>query len=398
MGHTTKKQWEYATQISEKLGIDLPKTNDFDEVNKFIQDHRQQFYKAQNNDLSREINERISIVDYASMLGFTVKRAGSRYFSLKEHDSVIIDPVKNIFYRNSIGSNGRSAYGGDVIEFAKHFTGKSYAAVMQEFRDMLGTQTLPERKRVISQDKDNGKKELTLPAAAYNMRRVFAYLTKTRGLYQEVVQDFVDKKMLYQDESYGNCVFVSRDDNGTPVFACKRGTNTDPDKRFVGDVAGCNYDKGFFVNNNADKLILAESVIDAMSVMSILYAQGIEFTDYNYLALAGATKYSCIINQIKAHPVTDVYFAMDADKAGRTNAEKAKELIEEELTSMEIAFHDNFPQNEKDWNAELTNALKRGVSYRELNFFQTGDNSGIQKIKGRTAYAQSLDLDDDLEI
>lgn len=397
MGHTTKKQWEYAKQISERLNIDMPKTNDFDTVNKFIQDHRQQFYQAKNDDLSREINEKIAIVDYASMLGFTLKRTGSRYFSLKEHDSVIIDPAKNVFYRNSIGYNGKSAYGGDVIEFAKHFTGKSYATIMQEFQQMLGNRTLPERKTVAVSQK-RGEKKLTLPAAAYDMRRVFAYLTKTRGLYQEVVQDFVDRKMLYQDESHGNCVFVSRDDDGTPVFACKRGTHSDPDKRFVGDVEGCNYEKGFFINNGADKLILAESVIDAMSVMSILYAKGIDFNDYNYLALAGAAKYSCIINQIKAHPVKDVYFAMDADKAGRANAEKAKELIEEELTSVEITFHNNFPQNEKDWNAELTNALKRGVSYRELDFFQTGNNSGNQRIKGRTAYAQSLDLDDDLEL
>ena len=43
----------------------------------------------------RRIREEISIVDYASRSGYTIVRKG-KYYSLKEHDSVMIDPVKNI--------------------------------------------------------------------------------------------------------------------------------------------------------------------------------------------------------------------------------------------------------------------------------------------------------------
>lgn len=42
------------------------------------------------------IKEQIRIIDYAPRLGFTVKRKG-KYYSLKEHDSVIIDPEKKLF-------------------------------------------------------------------------------------------------------------------------------------------------------------------------------------------------------------------------------------------------------------------------------------------------------------
>lgn len=402
MGHTTKKQWEYANQIADKLGIEMPKTNDFNIVNQFIQDHRQQFYQAQNRDLAREINDKIAITDYASMLGFTLKRAGSRYFSLKEHDSVIIDPDKNIFYRNSVGGNGRAAYGGDVIEFAKHFGGKSYADAMRELQGMINSNVLPERKIEKTTSLEKEEKELKLPEAAYDMRRVFAYLTKTREIYQEVVQDFVDRKMLYQDAGYGNCVFVSREDDGTPVFACKRGTNSDPDKRFVGDVNGCNYDKGFFINNNADKLIVTESVIDAMSVMTILYAKGEDFKDYNYIALAGSSKYSCVVNQIKDHLVSDIYLALDSDASGKENTEKIKEMLEKEFGD-KLLQHETFPQHEKDWNAELSYATKHGMNYRELDFFQTGNtsdgNTSDKKLnKARAVYVQSMDIDDGLEL
>ena len=56
--------------------------------------------KDQNKEIINRIKEDISITDYAVRLGFTLKKVGS-YYTLKEHDSVRIDPVKNKFYRNS---------------------------------------------------------------------------------------------------------------------------------------------------------------------------------------------------------------------------------------------------------------------------------------------------------
>lgn len=43
------------------------------------------------------IKENISIVDYASSIGFTPVRKG-KYYSLKEHDSIIIDTHKNVYW------------------------------------------------------------------------------------------------------------------------------------------------------------------------------------------------------------------------------------------------------------------------------------------------------------
>ena len=70
----------------------------------------------------RMIKEQVKIVDYASRMGFTVVRRG-RYFSLKEHDSVIINPEKNCFWRNSKMGTGRSiGKGGSIIDFVLEFT------------------------------------------------------------------------------------------------------------------------------------------------------------------------------------------------------------------------------------------------------------------------------------
>jgi len=43
------------------------------------------------------IKQNISIVDYASSIGFTVVRKG-KFYSLKEHDSIMIDPYKNVYW------------------------------------------------------------------------------------------------------------------------------------------------------------------------------------------------------------------------------------------------------------------------------------------------------------
>mgnify|MGYP000022466764 FL=1 len=79
------------------------------------------------------------------------------------------------------------------------------------------------------------------------MRRVYAYLTKSRYIAPEIVQDFVDRKMLYQDVN-GNCVFVAYDSEGKPNFASLRGTLSDV--RFLGDLKGCDYKKGFALTIN----------------------------------------------------------------------------------------------------------------------------------------------------
>ena len=72
-----------------------------------------------------------------------------------------------------------------------------------------------------------------------------------------------------------NCVFVK------DQFACLRGTKG----RFVGDVPGCDYSKGFFFGNTNQNLIITESVIDIMSVMSYLKLKNIDYNQFSYLAL-----------------------------------------------------------------------------------------------------------------
>lgn len=149
----------------------------------------------------RMIKEQVKIVDYASRMGFTVIRKG-RYFSLKEHDSVIIDPEKNCFWRNSKLGNGNSiGKGGSIIDFLLEFTDRSLHEVLKELskeifvEDMAKVPSFEKSKKMISRPTGT----LELPPQDSHMHNVYAYLIQTRKIKKNIVQLFVDRKMLYQD-------------------------------------------------------------------------------------------------------------------------------------------------------------------------------------------------------
>lgn len=296
----------------------------------------------------KRIKEEIAITDYAQRMGFTLVRKG-KYYSLKEHDSVIIDTSKNCFWRNSVPGNGKAiGQGGSIIDFVMEFEGKNVGETIS----LLLKEISHSRVRSVEQTYffTKQKEKMQLPERGKNMHKVFAYLNQTRKIAENIVQEMVDRKQLYQDE-YGNCVFVSYDEKGVPNFATKRGTNTY--KPFYGDVAGCDYDKCFYIDNQAKKLYVTESVIDALSIMTLLPLYG----TYNYLALTGAGKWNAIFSYLSNPILEEVWIGTDNDKAGR----KAGTLIEENVKRIrpDINVEFDYPSQSKDWNEFLKRSVEQ---------------------------------------
>ena len=282
--------------------------------------------------------KKISITEYARQMGFTPVKIGS-YYTLKEHDSVMIDPQRNIFFRNSTGDRGT------VIDFVMAFKGVSCGEAIKLLCDEIELPKVYKEQNSVPQK----KKELILPAKARNMKNVFAYLVKTRCINQKIVQEMVDRDMLYQDER-NNCVFVSRDENGMSVFATVRGTNTD--KKWVGDVSGCDYSHSFFIDNCSRNLIVTESVIDAMSMMDIKEQKGENHQEYNYLSVSGLGKSREALGYHLGKTLYDIVFlAFDNDDKGREIAKEMKKHIES--INQDISVSMLIPEAAKDWNEEL---------------------------------------------
>lgn len=282
--------------------------------------------------------KKISITEYARQMGFIPVKIGS-YYTLKEHDSVRIDPRKNIFFRNSTGDRGT------VIDFVMAFKGVSCGEAIKLLCDEIELPKVYKEQNSVPQK----KKELILPAKARNMKNVFAYLVKTRCINQKIVQEMVDRDMLYQDER-NNCVFVSRNENGKSVFATVRGTNTD--KKWVGDLSGCDYSHSFFIDNCSRNLIVTESIIDAMSMMDIKEQKGENHQEYNYLSVSGLGKSREALGYHLGKTLYDIVFlAFDNDDKGREIAKEMKKHIES--INQDISVSMLIPEAAKDWNEEL---------------------------------------------
>ena len=141
------------------------------------------------------IRESISIVEYARSIGFTPVKKG-RYYSLKEHDSVMIDVDKNVYWQNSVpGSCSCIGEQGSVIDFAMRFNHMTCYEAVKEFEQTISI-TGEYRVGKTKVHKQQSLGELILPEKDVNMRKVFAYLMKTRCIAQSVVQEMVDRERL----------------------------------------------------------------------------------------------------------------------------------------------------------------------------------------------------------
>ena len=175
------------------------------------------------SNLTNAIKEKISITEYAAMLGYHVKQISSDRYTLLEHDSMAIKFDKSgmeYFIWNSRG------IGGSVIDFAMAIHDVDKETAIKTLRNYLHSRT-PEqiddtnRRKKIQAAHSMKPKSLEMPPPCEGaFRKVYAYLSKSRGIEAEIVSSLMKNRQLYQDER-GNAVFVGFDYDGREKYAFK---------------------------------------------------------------------------------------------------------------------------------------------------------------------------------
>lgn len=252
--------------------------------------------------------------------------------------------------------------GGLAIDFVQYHYGLSFPEAVT----MLLNGEQGQGYRESEHRKPEPKKAFALPPANDTMRRVFAYLIKSRLLDQKVVSHFAHAGLLYEDAQYHNAVFVGRDKEGVARHAHKRGTycarrrvqagnrreaaalgeSYTGGDAYKGNVEGCDPHFSFHYAGTSDTVYVFEAPIDMLSFIS-LYQQ--DWQRHSYVALCGVAEHA-LLQLLADHPqISKIGLCLDHDEAGIKADKRIAGILAER------GYQNVFPlfSVHKDWNEDI---------------------------------------------
>lgn len=254
-----------------------------------------------------------------------------------------LDSDHSITVRGNKWYDHASEKGGLAIDFVQMFYGSSFPdAVTMLLNGEQGQAYHPSEQR-----RPEPQGPFALPEANRNMRRVFAYLTKTRCLDQNVVSVFARAKLIYEDAQFHNAVFVGVDANGIARHAHKRGTYTQGEP-FKGNVDGCDPRYSFHFTGQSDTVYAFEAPIDLLSFISIYQR---DWQQHSYVSLCGVAEHALLQLLADNPQITRIGLCLDNDKAGIQAIERIKGILMERGYGKGNVFP--FLSQLKDWNKDI---------------------------------------------
>ena len=230
--------------------------------------------------------------------------------------------------------------GGHAVSFVQKFYRMSYPEAVSTLLGGHGGTAFP----MASEKEQTEPKAFELPPAHSDMRRVYAYLTKHRGIDRDIITAFARAKLLYEDAEYHNAVFVGTDATGTARHAHKRSTNSSG-KAFRINVEGSDPKYSFHHIGTDGRLYVFEAPIDLLSYISL---NPDHWQEHSYVACCGTSSHP-VMEMLTQHPeIKAVYLCLDNDEAGQTACKRMEALLE----MVGVQAMQLIPFG-KDWNDDL---------------------------------------------
>lgn len=291
-----------------------------------------------------------------------LKRDGMNYRH-REHDSLVYVTSKGYWYWNS---RGKSI---NALDYLTEIRGYSLVDAVNRLTN--GEIPAVQPYKPPAQDYRSGssppKKSFYLPWPKKCATSYISYLQK-RGISLAVIKRCSRLGILYEGtykkkEPDGNvkyipvCVFVGKDDNGKPKFACMRGIDVNLRK----DAYGSDKEYSFCYppqRSGSRQLAVFEAPIDALSHATLQEIEGWKWDGYR-LSLGG-TSYVALIAFLQRHPeICRVTLHMDSDLAGLVNARRIKAMLKADPRFKHIRVGVNPPHTGKDYNDALLHTLQK---------------------------------------
>lgn len=255
--------------------------------------------------------------------------------------------------------------GGGPVSFVRQRYGLSYPEAMQL---LLGNGAAP---YPAAKQEQAPPKPFALPPVHTDMRRVYAYLIKQRGIDRQVINAFAKAGLLYEDTDHHNCVFVGKDENGIACHAHMRGTNSSG-KIFRLNVEGGDPRCSFHHIGTDGDLYVFEAPIDLLSYIS-LHPDG--WQRHSYVACCGVSfqPVQWMAEQLST-PKT-VFLCMDNDNAGHKACKRmAASLAEQDIPAQRLLSQG------KDWNDDLV-ALRQQQNLQTASLVNRPVNDSPMQIQ-----------------
>lgn len=275
----------------------------------------------------------VPLLPWLEQHGYELKKDGQRYYRLRDHDSIVIDPIRNRWYWNSQGLTNANTV--DWLVVYEHM------ALPDAVHELLHLSE-PESHLKKPAPKPAAPAALKFPEAHTDCRRVFGYLVKTRCIDPELVRELICEHLIYEDLPHHNALFLRRDDAGEPKGFFARGTTTG--SQFKQDPSGS--DKRWtFLMTGADmsRLYVCEAAIDCISIETLRRRQRLPARQVPILSLAGNTT-GALKWYLQDHAVQTIYVCSDNDAGGDAAFTAVKTLFSGKIIRCKP------PDPHKDWN------------------------------------------------
>ena len=277
---------------------------------------------------------------HADLYAFLVKYHNSDFTN--EGDSIRLKSNHSISIKKGYTGYKDFATGetGNSIDFLKNYMGYNFVDAVQALSDVPASATA----QLVDIQQDGIRNvPLEFPKPVDGMyKNLFAYL-KSRGISFETIQMLVGQKIMYQEKSKNNIIFINKERD----FAEVRGTYTFG-KPFHGVVTNSRHNGFWWFRTSKATLkgYICESAIDAISLYELHRIHGNKEEAY-YISIAGVAKHPAIdrLKNSKLH----IILAVDNDAAGQNCRNKNSDL------EYIIPVH-------KDWNEDLQSLKNNNVA------------------------------------
>lgn len=287
----------------------------------------------------REQARRTDLASFLRQQGEDVKRSGTEF--------VWLDHGQRVTIRGNLWFHQYEQVGGDAIDFACRFYDMDYPEAVQLMLAMRSVGVGAVQGTV----EPFARQPLELPPKHENMRRVYGYLLRRRGIDKDVLDAFVYRGLIYESADYHNAVFVGTDREGKSRHIHKHSTAVQGG--FKGNAPGSEPEYSFHWIGGGDTLFLFEAPIDMLSFIT-LHKQS--WKSQSYAAACGVSD-RVLWQILKDRPyIQRVCLCLDNDGPGQ----KAAQRISKALTEKNICNKILVP-TQKDWSEDLLFLRKEEV-------------------------------------